>query len=307
MIRMIGAFTRWWGDTMHLFPDAQTEVEMHFGDLSGHCDIIAVHEGVCRIPDVKTTRLEDVDYLPQGKDYMKLASEDPRFKHAERFQFIPVFVRDWSVIVSDEYTKAELDNWHRNLEARILNWDGKTYCPSGACWYCGRCATCPGLQRQIQQTHNILSETEDIEGVIAAMTGQQKVELWDKIGLAQKLLDHARTLIKLEAVANDMVLAGETRSLVITEQIRHPLKPLQAWPILTQYLSDAELAPAVKISKTVALAAIAAKAPKRQGAKAKRQVTAELEAAGAFGEQRILFPRIKPALGAANEKQIEGS
>ena len=224
-----------------------------------------------------------------------------------KYVYVTLYLRDWSAEVSQPFTKAELDEWHNDLEARILNWDGKTYQPSGACWYCGRCATCPGLQRQIVQTHGML-DVPDVEAAIAILPDAEKVELWDRLGLAIKLFDHCRGLLKLEAAASDnRRLVGDTRDLVLVEQIRRPLKAMEAWPILTTYLRQAELAPAVKISKTVALAAIASKAPRGQKGKIRQQVTAELEAAGALDEKIIVKAVIQPSLAAANETLIEGA
>lgn len=222
-----------------------------------------------------------------------------------KYVYIIVYLRDRTMEVSRPYDEQELASWHESLETRIANWDGLTYNPSGACWYCPRCAVCPGLQTQIGATHQMLADAGDIEAALAAMTPQQKLDLWEKIGLGQKLFDHARNLIKLEAVASDGALVGETKQLVINQIVKKPLDSLKAWPVLKSYLSDAELAPAVKISKTTALDAIKAKAPKGQGAKLIRKVTEELEVADAFVETVELRAQIRP-LGTAEEKQIEG-
>jgi hypothetical protein len=308
MIRMIAAFHAWWAQNMHLFPRAASEIAMRTETLSGHADIVSLNdEGtVLRIADVKTTRLENVDYLPQGMEYLWLGARFNQFKTAERFQFVQVFVRDWTASVSQEFTRADLDAWHDDLEQRLEHWDGRTYNPGGHCWYCGRCATCPGLN------HELATITPDLNHVlqdgIDKISDARCVDLWDQIGVALKFLNRARELIKLRAVGyGGRTIIGAERDLVLTEQTRRHLRPMAAWPVLKQYVTDPELEPAVKISKDVALAAVAAKAPRGAKGKVKKKVEAELEAADAFTTETVLLPKIVPSRAASNEAQIEGA
>ena len=76
MIKMVAAFTRWWAENLHRFPDPQVELELEHDGVTGHVDIIAKTVDTLYVIDIKTTRLEDVDYSPQLKTYLWLASKN---------------------------------------------------------------------------------------------------------------------------------------------------------------------------------------------------------------------------------------
>lgn len=311
MLYMIGVIFRWW-----------TKHEASF----------TADDGTLRVLDFKTTRLKDVQYDPQLWEYLYLGMDflfsglsveqelavgdctghpDVMFvpsEAVERCQYVILFLDDETHAISPMIPAQEVLDHHKEYVARIEQWDRKTYCTSGHCWYCGRCATCPGLCAELaNSTRFQILQRDDPEGRLAHLTDAQCVSMWDQIGLAVKFLERAREIIKLRAIAQGNVLEGDGRHLVIEEQIRHPVKPLPAWPILQQYLTDAELAPAVSISKTVALAAIAAKAPRGQKGRVREKVEAELAAFDALDEERILFPRLVPLNTASGQALIEGA
>lgn len=315
MLYMIGVIWRWW---------------------NAHGEAFTKDDGTLRVLDFKTTRLKDVQYDPQLMEYLFLAyamngcgiglppgvSVEAEMAHGsytghadvlfvpsqpvKKCQYIILFLEDQTHAVSNLLDPDTVAGEHDAYCDRIDNWDHKTYHPGGQCWYCGRSATCPGLNHELANI-GLLRDMESMQGAVTALADADCVKLWDRIGLGIKFLERARECIKLRAMAQGNVLQGDGRKLVVEEQIRHPLKPMPAWPILKQYLTDDELAPAVSISKTVALGAIAEKAPRGQKGKVKQQVEAELEAADAFEEERIMFPRLTPSAAASNEKLIEGA
>jgi hypothetical protein len=224
-------------------------------------------------------------------------------------QYIILYLEDATHFVSEPVSAGSVRAWHESYIDKVLNWDGTTYNPSGACWYCGRAATCPALNRELSTVlrNPDMLDADRATGIIANMEDADCVALWDRIGLVSKFLERAREIIKLRAIGQGNVLEGDGRKLVVEEQIRHPLKTTEAMPVLLRHLTEQELAPAVSISKTVAMAAIAAKAPRGMKTKLKEKVEAELDAAHALDEEIILFPRLVPSAGASGEKLIEGS
>lgn len=313
MLYMIGVIFRWWGR---------------------HGEAFCRDDGTLRVLDFKTTRLKDVQYDPQLREYLwlggrctrsgrglitEISLEDGDISGHPDVMFVPdvlmqgqyiiLFLDDETHAVSPLLSPQEIRDHHTEYVAGIEQWDRKTYCPGGHCHYCGRSSVCPERQTYLANTVRSfgLPSLDRIGAIVGRLSDAQCVQVWDPIGMAIKVLEEARSIIKLRAIAHGNTLAGDGRKLVVEEQIRHPLKALPAWPILQEYLTDAELAPAVSISKMVALGAIAAKAPRGQKGKLKEKVEAELAAADALGDDRILFPRLIPSAGASNEKMIEGS
>lgn len=70
--------------------------------------------------------------------------------------------------------------------------------------------------------------------------------------------------------------------LVIQARHEREIDTLSAWPLLQTRLSDTEIASCVSISPSKLDDLVAAKAPKRGGAKAKRELAKELDELGAI-------------------------
>jgi hypothetical protein len=322
-------------DTAELFARHQL-AESEKGRFMGHVGRIfrwwseygagfITDDGTLRVLDWKTTRLLDVDYSAQLMEYLWLSIQNSPLatgmfveqqmsfvdlsghtdvvycpSELKGCQYIIVFTEDGSQIVSPVLSAKDVIDCHLALDTSLLEWDGQTYHPGGHCWYCPRAAACPGVRHEIAQC--MYPSLEQVEQAVAQLDDNGCVEMWDRVGMAIKFLERAREAIKLRAVGSENRLAGHERDLIVEERKQHPLNALKAWPILTRHLSDTELAPAVSISKTVAMAAISAKCARGQKKAAIARVTAELEAAGALEERTILFPKIVPSLAASGKE-----
>jgi hypothetical protein len=259
-------------------------------------------------PDTMVSGHADVLYMPSGEARIDVGGY---MGWNPPCQYVILYLEDATHFVSELVSAGSVRAWHEAYLDKVMSWDGTTYNPSGACWYCGRAATCPALNRELSTVlrNPDMLDADRATGIIANMKDADCVALWDRIGLVSKFLERARDLIKLRAINSNgepMTLQGDGRKLVVEEQIRHPLKTTEAMPVLLRHLTEQELSPAVNISKTVAMAAIAAKAPRGMKTKLKEKVEAELDAAHALDEERILFPRLVPSSGASGETLIEG-
>jgi hypothetical protein len=75
--------------------------------------------------------------------------------------------------------------------------------------------------------------------------------------------------------------------LAIVEESRDEIDALKAWPVLTAYLKEAELAGCVKILKGALMSAVADKAERGQKKAAKENLMVEIEAIGAVETSKI--------------------
>jgi len=227
----------------------------------------------------------------------------------QRCRYYIIFLEDRTHTISgtlDEpwITPEQVLERHRKYVEAIEIWDGRTYNPGGHCWYCRRCAECPGLQRELANTISAL-RVANLEASLAKLTDSECTEAWPKFGMVINFAERAREIIKMRCVAGGGILEGDEKNLQLFEQTRTKIKALEAWPVLKKRLTDEELAPAVKISKMVAMAAVKAKAPRGQKKRAADELLADLEAADAIAETTITVARLVPSLGAANEAMIK--
>lgn len=296
---MAAVARRFWDEYAPQFGQRFVEHAIVCGEDTGHCDVIGDTEDVVRVLDWKTTRLSDVNYTPQMMTYLWLALSDfPRAK----LQYIICFLRDKTIEVSREFSAEEVCQWHAEYVDRLRSWDGRTYNPGGHCGYCRRKAVCPSIRAELAQ---LCDDNEMAENRVADLPSEVKVSLWERIGMAQRFLERAREIIKLQAEAAGGTLNGEGKSLVLKEQQKQSIRAREAWPVLTSRLTEDDLAPAVSIKKTELLDAVAAKAPRGEKKHAKEALMEELEAAGAVETTTYLVPRIVAALPVASERVIE--
>jgi len=292
-------------------------------------------DGTLWVLDWKSTRLADADYRAQLWEYLYLGlmsrdvepgllvERELRYGNdnghpdamfvpsgkVERCRYCIIFMEDRTHFISGTAEEPwilpeEVLERHKAYVQAIVIWDGRTYNPGGHCWYCRRCAECPGLQRELANTISAL-RVANLEASLAKLTDSECTEAWPKFGMVIKFAERAREIIKMRCVAGGGILEGDEKNLQLFEQTRTKIKALEAWPVLKKRLTDEELAPAVKISKMVAMAAVKAKAPRGQKKRAADELLADLEAADAIGETTITVARLVPSLGAANEAMIK--
>ncbi len=306
---LVGVAWRWWS---------------RFGDE------FQADNGTLRVLDFKTTRLKDVIYDPQCMEYLHLGclswfgqgllveenlidGDDSGHPDAmflptggvQQCRYYIIFLDDESHVISGLISPKEVYDAHNRYVERIENWDGRTYNGPTMCKYCPRIAACPGRRSALASTVSAVTGG-DWKTMLSGMTPDQKVLFYEKARAVSSQLDDACKEIKQDATQNGGVLKGKEKSLVRSEITKKTLDPEKTFAIAKQYLTDAELALAVRITQGVLKSAIAAKAPPRQGAKMIREFMEDLEEADAIRESIQYRYSLVPAQGAANESQIEG-
>jgi|GEM_PF-3130410 len=297
---------RFWDEYGHLFPEPVVEESFESvldeGVFTGHTDICSFDGDLIHVEDHKTTRLEGCNYSPQMMRYLWLAMY--RYVDASRFKYTICFLRDRTIETSIEFTRDDLHAFHQEFINRVVNWDGKTYCPGSNCTYCPRMATCPAHTAMVKQAIQIV--LTDPEDLVQSLQDPQCVALYQQVRYVEGFLKKAIDSVKLRCQASDNRLRGDAgKDLILREQIKTTILPLQAWPVMDAELSDTEIAPCLSISKGTLLDTIAAKVGRGMKGKAKDAFMAKLYEAGAVETKPYFVPAIVTHVPQITETVIE--
>ena len=276
-----------WRALAQYYPEPVTEQDVEFSTpsfaLTGHFDVGSRGADWANILDWKSG-YKQPDYYHQLMGYAWLVVSN--FPEVTTVRATTVWLRDWSqetLVVTAE----DLGKWEESLVARVVHWDG-TYTAGAHCQYCPRFSTCPARQALVQSALTEIDASAP-GGIVPAAAMPVIVQMYreGKLAVVKGLLTQIEEMIRGYISAVGPIDLGNGRELALVGENRDTIHPLPAWPILSEVLTNEELAPAIKIGKTAILAAVADKAPKGQKAKVKAALMAELEAAGAVSKQTI--------------------
>lgn len=280
---------RFWSEYSDFFPEPAVEIELKATferwEATGHIDIgsgvqpAEDGEGVIvRVADWKSTRLEDVNYHAQMMMYLLLLGDSPK---ATRFQYVIAFLRDGSVVVSPVYRRSDLDDFRKEFEKRVLDWDGRSFTTGGHCRYCRRFHNCPAYREIVKTAASDLSGMTLTNGVPLAPAAV--VDLAERCKALQGLIDRFREYARAMAYQSPgkRIPGGNGHDLALIGVEKANILPKEGWPVITKYLTHDEIAPCLKVRKTEMMDTLAKKAGKGNGARVKREFMGELEEAGA--------------------------
>lgn len=245
--------------------------------VTGTADVVVELEGGgLEVVDWKTGR-RDADCREQVLGYCALALDS--YRHAEWVTARVVWLR---TLEAEIYTlrRSELDLWKTRLALQVQD---LAYRPGPHCTHCPRRYEC---EARIQMSTAALAVLGSERGkLLRALPPDEQVNLYrrakDVIDLAYRVIDQVKEL------AGEAPIVGHGVRLEMVDEQRRSLNAAAAWPTLQEHLSENALADAVSVSITKVQDAVAAGAPKGQGASRKRALMAALEAAGAVGSTTI--------------------
>jgi len=309
---MVAVAKRFWAEYGHCCGEPRCiEVEWTAvaGDrvrLTGHADVAGLEDNICTVVDWKTTRLEDADYHDQMMQYLWLASYSPDSPYTvDRYRYTVVYLRDKTIINSDVYRIEDLDAWATTYINTVTNWDGRTYHPGRNCHYCPRLACCPGRAEMVKAEFSAVCSGDGLSKTIDNLTPAQCVAAYERFRAVEGFIGEAVDRIKELALAEGS-LQGDGKALVVKERRKKEILAKPAWPVLTEYLTEQELAGAVKIGKTRVEQAVADKAPHGQKGRVKKRLLEELQAAGAIKETVTQYVTLVKALPAHESEMDDG-
>ena len=272
-----------WAQVQGSFDGAISEVELIVVTenfvLTGHIDLLKISGAVARAADWKTGR-KDSDYSQQMRGYCALALLDN--PELTEVTLTLLWVRD-EEIENYTMTRAQLTDWVLELIGRVVNWDG-VYHPGKHCLYCKRSHECDAANAHLRRDVAILSDralAERAETELALMAPSDIVELQAKADLVSKLSARVLGAIKQHIESNGDIVADGVR-LTLDERSTRQLDTAKTWPILEAHgFSDKEFARVVNLRLSEINSIIAKQAGRGKGAAAVRELSSELEGAGA--------------------------
>jgi len=282
----IGYFTaaKMWRENISAWmPDSEAEVELASDGLTGHIDrlaVIAVKRAAV-VHDWKFGR-KDVSHKHQGFGYAFLVLR--KYPDVDTVTVHFGWPRTQE-LESYTVTRERAEQWDRERRERIEKWDGK-FCTGDHCAHCPRLSTCPAQRQLVKRDVEVLT-TVGIPDV-TAMEPAQLVDFHRRLAVLSAVLDSAKKSTRMEVERRGDVLSGDGHVLHLVEE-NGPRKvdTLKAWPVLNRELDADELAPCISVSIGDAEEAVAKKAGKGNGSKAKRALAAELEAVGAITQGKV--------------------
>jgi hypothetical protein len=265
-------------------PDSWAEVSMASGELTGHPDRVSVRieEHTAAVLDWKTGR-KDSEYREQGFGYAALVLHECPEVETVTVHFAWTRTQE---LESYTVTRDRSAAWLQEYSVRVLDWDG-VYHPGEHCQGCKRRSSCPAHAEMNRQSLAVVgSPVLDL----ATMPGPEMATLYRRLGPLLSQIDGLNDAIRAEVKARGEVDDGAGRVLHYVEQnAPREVDALKAWPVLTDALTDEELASCVKVSIGDVEAAVSAKATGKRGAKkeAKEKLQAALDAVGAVKHGKV--------------------
>lgn len=262
------------------FPNAMTEqVLRHSSDvltITGTADVVSISGSVARIADFKFG-YRDHNYSAQLKTYAALLLLDnPELTQATS---TILWVRDQQI---ENYTMGQQQarEWFETLTRRVANWDG-VYRVGAHCEHCQRRHCCPaGIELARRDVRAFIDDSA--EDRLAQMQPDDIIATLELARRVGRYAEACAEAIKAHVTSSGDV-AGSERVATIVRESRRALAPLAAFPVLQDSgFTDEDMAAIMTLSLGRAEGIVAARAPKRERAAAKRQLAAQLDAAGAI-------------------------
>jgi len=180
-------------------------------------------------------------------------------------------------------TREDLVLWRERLISKARETD---YRPGPHCQYCPRHHSCPAHQDMQRGALAVMATHAGPALSLVELGSAEKLSLYHKAksvgALAATVLEEVRAHVRSFGP-----IEAEGTKLQLIEETRRSLRPAEAWPVLQQYLSDAQLAECVTVSLTKAEDAAAKGQPRGEGGKRTLAMLADLNTANAIGTNTI--------------------
>jgi hypothetical protein len=256
--------------------------------LVGHADLICEdlqEPGTVVIWDWKTGSTSR-EYRQQTRGYAILAQQYWATDRAIRV--VTAWVRDAMVDVED-FDPVELAVWVGSVHEALEHPD--RYGPSPeTCEFCPRAHECDARMARAQADAIVLS---DLHNKLETLTPQQLACLKPRADMLKQVLAGYEEALKDAVRKAGSLPTGDGRELYMDRRVRKEIRLGEAWGplyrafgILTQDVGEllAAIMPALELHRPKLEYLVSAAAPRGQKGKAREQLMADLEAAGAVVE-----------------------
>lgn len=252
--------------------------------VTGTADVVVIGAQVATVLDWKSGRL-DTDYREQLRGYSCLLLLSA--PSLDRVDSVAAWLRDQD-IERHSFDRDDLLAWEGDIERLGEPWD-RRYTTGSHCAHCPRAHECPAVNALVRRdaTAMLGLDLDALEGGLAVMPPERILELVRQAKMVGAVADRIRDAVRDHVARSGDVVSADGRLTLETTR-RRVVDTAAAWPTLEAMLSDDELPGCVKVSLSRVEEAVAKSAGKGNGARAKRDLTARLEAANAITTTEIV-------------------
>ncbi len=261
-------------------PNSEAEVPFEIRGLSGHIDRMAINGKSIVVLDWKSGR-KDISHKHQGFGYAWGELERNPECDVATVHFAWLRTQE---IESYTVSRQRAEEWAQYLDSQVIRWDG-VYHAGEHCTGCRRFASCPA-HAEMNRGSLALVTGEPLN--LAIMDGPELATVYRRLSPLLSQIEILQKAIRTEVRVRGGVDDVEGRRLYYKPTAgNREVDALKAWPVLTELLTDEELAPCLKVGIGDVEEAVANKAANAPGAKrgakkaAKEKLQQALEAAGA--------------------------
>jgi len=189
--------------------------------------------------DWKTGRVwSDADWQLQGYNYAK------RRKYG-----IVVWLRERSYTVIEAMPRDAFED----ALAKQITLIGKEYSPGSHCHFC------PGRDECEARTNHAQTAMAVITGQAEMMTAERMAEIYPTVSMLEDAIATYKAMVRERIILGGPMALPNGTEVYLSEFSKDVIDPRKAWPLLTEELSDEELAGCMRVGVTAIKDAIRAK------------------------------------------------
>ena len=253
-------------------------------ELTGHADVVGDRGELVRGLDWKSGRKPNDHYHQMAGYAFDLLDA---FLSAQSVSLTLVWLRE-RTIETLTWTRKQATAWAAETAGRLRS---ELYCPGENCRYCPRQTNCPARTALVR---SVISDLTNKEIPIPALTAVAWAALsfdlasaWSKIRIIESVVE------RLKAVVRDGVERFGSLSLSDKTELRltpiaasKTLKTKEAWPVVTELLTEDELSECIKIELKKVEEVVMRKIKRGGKGKAKEALIEKLKQADAVAEKQ---------------------
>lgn len=247
-----------WRKFADAFPNPQVEVAFDQTvvvdgediNLTGHCDVLAINGTAAIVGDFKTGRVER-DYYHQMMGYAwqvfaanaDILTVDP----------LVIYSRLGTYERYPTVTRADAQRWFDDTVIGLILDRMHQYHAGEQCVYCPAFASCGARIALASDVVNILGVNDSGKKPhpIREWSTELRTKVWDGVAVLEKSIERFRKTAKQDiGVGGPLELDGD-KVVTLTPVVRERIKTREAWPVLCEAMTEAELADAITVRKSV--------------------------------------------------------
>lgn len=281
----VSNFLKVWNEAKHYMMNPETEygfsVELSHAVITGHIDLHHTDPLRAFILDYKTGRQHEEHYHQMAA--YAYGVWDKVGRPANYTVYVSVIYLEDNAVHPYEFTASDLVAWEQEIAVQVMQ---PRYTVGRKCAFCTLQDGCPAYRmyatnaiRSLVQLHE--SEYSD-PPAWADLDPEQRGEIIDRMYVVDKALDRVRLSLRNHVKSKGAVDIGDGKEYALVEQEERQINLPKALKILENRIGSGQIVSNARLALDTVLAAYAGKAAKGRKTQAKKELFAELDAAGAI-------------------------